>query len=135
MEHPAHHLLLQIPKAESDSPQADRDVVPSQSELLAHQPGRDEYAQRHRYQQQRSQQRHHSGGVAERTPGIQDIVEGVGSPSQLPGAEVVLPGLLVEVSEKQKEGQSHRGRYYKQTDRYAVHGAKTATSARVMSIF
>ena len=59
----------------------------------------------------------------------------VSSPSQLPGAKVVLPGLLVEVSENQKEQQGNHGRYYKQTNRDAVHGAKTATSARVISNF
>ena len=74
-------------------------------------------------------------GVAERTPGVEDVMERVSSPSQLPGAEVVLPGLLVEVSENQEEQQSNNGRHYKQTNRDAVHGAKTATSARVISNF
>ena len=74
-------------------------------------------------------------GIAERTPGVEDVMKRVSSPSQLPGAKVVLPGLLVEVSENQKEQQSHHGRYDKQTDRDAVHGAKTATSARVINNF
>ena len=39
-------------------------------------------------------------------------MERIGSPSQLPGAEVVLPGLLVEVSENQEEQQSNYSRYY-----------------------
>ena len=127
MKYPAHHVLLQIPHAECCAPQADRDVVPAQAELLAHEASRDKNAQRHRCQKQRGQQCDHSGRSAERAPGIKDVVERVSSPSQLPGAEVVLPGLLVEVSENQKEQQSDNGRYYKQTNRDAVHGAKTAT--------
>ena len=63
-------------------------------------------------------------GIAERTPGIEDVVERVSSPSQLPGAKVVLPGLLVEVSEDQEEQQSDHGGYNNQTNRDAVHGAK-----------
>ncbi len=63
-------------------------------------------------------------GLRNDTPGIQDVVERVSSPAQLPGAKVVLPGLLVEVSEDQKEQQSNHGGHNDHTDRDAVHGAK-----------
>ena len=124
MKHPAQHVLLQIPEAEACSREAHGNVVPAQAESFSHQASRDEYAERHRRQKQRSQERYHCGGIAERTPGIQDIVERVSSPAQLPGAEVVLPGLLVEVSENQKEQQGYHGRHYQQTNCDAVHGAK-----------
>ena len=135
MKHPAHHVLLQIPKTERDPARSDSDVIPTQAELLAHEASRDEDTQRHRRQKQRGQQRHDSGRCTERTPGVEDVMERVSSPSQLPGAEVVLPGLLVKVSEHQEEQQSYNGRHYEQTNCDAVHGAETATSARVIRNF
>ncbi len=135
MEYPAHHLLFQVPQAQPYACQAHRDVVPAQAKSFAHQARRNEYAERHRRQQQRGQERHHGRGPAEQTPGIQDMVERVGSPSQLPGAKIVLPGLLVQVRENQEEQESYHGRYYDHTDRDAVHGAMTATSARGMKCF
>ena len=51
-------------------------------------------------------------------------MEGVSAPSQLPGAKIVLPGLLVKVSEYEEEQQSDNGGYNNQTNSHAVHGAK-----------
>ena len=104
-------------------------------ESFAHQASRDEYAKRHRRQKQRSQQRYHGRGIAEHAPGVENIVERIGSPSQLPGAKIVLPGLLIEVSENQEEQQGYHTGDNNHTDRDAVHGAKAGIQAKLMSSF
>jgi hypothetical protein len=51
----------------------------------------------------------------------------------LPGAKVILPGLLVEVGENQEEQQGDNPGHNNHADRNAVHGAETAIPALLMS--
>src|ERR1700684_447681 len=45
--------------------------------------------------------------MVDRFPGVESIVQCVESPGQLPGAEVLLPALLVQISEEQYQQQGH----------------------------
>ena len=95
-----------IPPGEPDSCNPNQHVIPSQDELLPpHQPRRDEDAQRHRHQQNRAQERNEGRRLVVRRPRLQRIMQGVGSPTQLPGAKILVPALLVKVGEQQEQQQ------------------------------
>ena len=109
---PAHRRRQpQIPPGKPQSRNPNQHVIPSQDEFLPpHQPRRDEDAQRHRHQQHRAQERNERRGLVVRYPRLQPIMQSVGGPTQLPGAEILVPALLVKVGEQQEQQQRHERR-------------------------
>ena len=61
-------------------------------------------------------------------PAIESIVKGVGGPSQLPGAEIILPALLIKVRKDEEKQQGHKARNDNHADADAIHDAQNYIS-------
>jgi hypothetical protein len=57
-------------------------------------------------------------------PGVKAEVQGVCAPSQLPGAKVGLPALLVQVSKNEEQQQGHNTGQQQHVDGKGIHGAQ-----------
>src|ERR1700746_2468877 len=57
-------------------------------------------------------------------PAIESIVKGVGGPSQLPGAEIILPALLIKIGKDKEKQQGHKARNDDHTDADTIHDAQ-----------
>ena len=101
------HLHPQIPPGKRQSRNPNQHVIPSQDEFLPpHQPRRDEDAQAPSPSATPSsgtKPAPRAGGNA--YPRLQRIMQSVGSPTQLPGAKILVPALLVKVGEQQEQQQ------------------------------
>ena len=82
-------------------------VVPAQRRRAPHQAGRDEDAQGHGDQEKLADEEGHRGGGE----GIKNVMQGIRSPCQLPGAEVWLAALLMDVGEDEEQQESDNSWY------------------------
>src|SRR5271166_4433275 len=87
-----------IPKRECNARQTHQHVIPAQPRPVANQPGRDEDAHPKGQQEQRGDEGKSGRGALKDGKGVQRVVESVGDPADLPGAEIGSPALLVKVS-------------------------------------
>src|ERR1700722_20897465 len=98
-ELPVNNVTSQRQAGERDANRSHRSVVPLEAIGAAHQPCRNKNTQRHR-DQKKLADKERGGRLWKR---IENVVQGIGGPGQLPRAEVGLPALLVQISEYQKQ--------------------------------
>ena len=109
-EYAVDGVALEAPQCKADSGGDNGCVVPVKAEALPDQAGRYEQAQPHGHNQDGAGQVHGGGGLVIGVPGVESEVQRVGAPTELPGAEVGLAALLVEVSEDEEQQQGHNPR-------------------------
>ena len=71
LENAAHHVMPQAPHGEGNARDRERDVIPAQAKALAHETRRNEEAERHEYDQQRTSQIDPGGLLVKGIPGVQ----------------------------------------------------------------
>jgi hypothetical protein len=86
-------------KSKNHAPRSDSGVIPTELRRAPHQARRDEYAQCHRHQEKLA----HEKRNRRRRKGIENEMQRVCSPGQLPRAEVGLPALLVQIGKDKKQ--------------------------------
>src|SRR5579862_1762794 len=114
-------LRLQIPPCEANTRETESQVTPLEREFFPHETGRNQNANRHRDEKQRSGERDRGGRFMQGVPGVEAIMRRIKGPRELPSAEILLPALLVKVSEQKKEQQGNNARHNDHADGNASH--------------
>ena len=125
-EHAVHDVPPQREAGERHADRSDRGVVPAETIGAAHQARRNENAQRHRDQEKLADKKRNRR-LRKR---IEDVVQRVSGPGQLPRAEVRLPALLVQISKDEKQQNRDKSRNQNRRDNNTVHRVGEDTSGQ-----